>query len=155
MNICPSHLSQNCWNYFRVSIFKYFIRVFASLNIKESGKTLPLRWKRRLYIDTKGIRNSSAKETARIAKGEQEAGRVLRQTAGPFIFPSCASVPAGRRFFHGRQLSSPVSSARLLRYQPVVDEVVNGRIERNARIRYAVLMRRANHYGRMRAKVRP
>lgn len=44
-------------------------------------------------------------------------------------------MPAGRRFFHGRQLSSPVSSARLLRYQPVVDEVVNGRIERNARIR--------------------
>lgn len=51
---------------------------------------------------------------------------------GPFIFPSCAS--AGRRFFHARQLSSPVSSARLLRYHPVVDEVVNDRIERNARI---------------------
>lgn len=84
------------------------------------------------YIDTKDIRNSNGKETARIAK--QEAGRVLRQTAGPFISPSCASVPAGRRFFHARQLSSPVSSARLLRYHPVVDEVVNDRIERNARI---------------------
>lgn len=52
--------------------------------------------------------------------------RPSANSEGPFIFPSCASLPAGRCFFHGRQPSSSVSSAHLLRYHPVVDEVVNG-----------------------------
>lgn len=99
------------------------------------------------YISAKVSAGSDTDEAAKLASKKPVA--FFGKQPDPFIFPSCASVcPPEERFFHARQLSVPVSSARLLRYQSVVDEVVNGRIgERNAHIRSRTPYRRGVHAG--------
>jgi len=84
----------------------------------------------------KGIRRSDTK-TAKAR--EQEAGRVLRQTAGPFLFSLRVRACPPEERFHARQLSL----ARLRHvFYAISRSLMKSLTERNARIRSRTLHRR-------------